>query len=169
MAQSAAIAEARAAIERLRPWRRGSEQAPHKPLLLLLALRRVQINEPRLVDFNSIEGPLSELIQQFSPRRSHIHPEYPFWRLQHDGLWEVLDAPTFSSRKSNTDPPVSELRSRPAIGGFPAQLDAALRTQPKVVAELALMVLGRFIAAEDRNRVVEAVGLVLDDQPQGGC
>lgn len=158
MAQSASVVQAIAAIERIRPWRRGMEQAPHKPLLLLLALRRVQLGEPRLTDFRSIELPLRELIREYSPGRSRVHPEYPFWRLQHDGLWEVLDADTYSSRKSNTDPPVSELRNRPAIGGLPANLDATLRSSPAALCEIANLIARRFFPEGEAQQVLDSVG-----------
>lgn len=143
----------------MRLWRRRGEQAPHKPLLLLYALRRVQLGESRLVDFNVAESPLRELIERFSPNRARVHPEYPFWRLQHDGLWEVEDAETFPSRKSNTDPPLTELRNRHAEGGFPTRLDAALRADPRAVAGLAQAIVSRFFPDEEVGAVLEAVGL----------
>ena len=46
---------------------------------------------------------------EFGPSRKSYHPEYPFWRLQNDGIWEVAsDVPL--SRKPNVDIPVTELR-----------------------------------------------------------
>lgn len=153
-----AVDRAIAAVDRMQPWRRGGETAPHKPLLLLWALRRLQLGRPRLVDFNDAEGELRELIARFTPSRSRIHPEYPFWRLQADGLREVEDSASFPSRKSNTDPPLSALRERHARGGFPADLDAALRADSAAAEALVLAVVRRFFDASDHAEVLVSVG-----------
>jgi putative restriction endonuclease len=152
-----AISAAHARIEKLNTWRRNGVAAPHKPLLLLLALSRVQQGEPRLVEFTEIESPLRDLLEQFGPQGKHVHPEYPFWRLQRDGLWEVADAESFPTRRSNTDPPVSALRNQHAKGGFPAPLDAALRSNPESIIELARVVAVRFFP-DSVNDVLSAVG-----------
>ena len=89
---------------------------------------------PRLVDFNEIEAPLRQLLRSYGPPRSSYHPEYPFWRLQHDRIWEVVDPHSFPPRRSNTDPPVSALRSRHAQGGLIAPLYDALRRDPPLAA-----------------------------------
>lgn len=154
--RKAAIESAEAAIKRMRPWTRGSTQAPHKPLMLLLALRRVAEGRPRLVAFPDVEPELRDLIARFSDVKSPPNAGYPFWRLQADGIWEIEEADTFPTRMSNTDPPLRELRGRPARGGFPDQLDAALRAQPAEVQRLANLVARRFFNPEDNVlRVVE--------------
>lgn len=145
----AAIDAADAAIQRIRPWARGGVQAPHKPLLLLVALRRVEEGMPRLMAFPDVEPELRELIAQFSDVTSPPNAGYPFWRLQADGLWEINDAGTFSSRASNTDPPLRELRGRPALGGFPSHLEAALRAEPAGVQRLVGVIVSRFFDPED--------------------
>lgn len=116
----------------LRVWTRGSEHAPHKPLLVLLALARVRQGLPRLVEFREIEDPLRELIELATPGRRG-HPEYPFWRLQADGIWEVPDADTLASRASNFDPPLTELRDRRVQGGLKRPIFEALRADPELI------------------------------------
>jgi putative restriction endonuclease len=156
--QRQALDAATAAVERLRPWSRGELQAPHKPLLLLLALRRVADGRPRLMAFPEVEPELRDLIERFGQIKGRANAGYPFWRLQADGLWEVAEASTFSSRKSNTDPTLTELRSRPARGGFPTGLDNALRADPPELAKLVQLVATRFFP-ESAADVLEAVGL----------
>lgn len=131
------VAKAVLAVESLRSWSRNGEFAPHKPLLILLAIGRVQAGGARLMEFSEIEVPLKELISHFGPKRSSYHPEYPFWRLQNEGIWEVLDAHTYPSRASNTDPPVTVLRSRHAQGGFVADLYSAFRRDPAKAVQFA--------------------------------
>ena len=65
----------------LQVWKRHGVRAPHKPLLLLLALGRVMNNEERLVSYPEIEGRMKELLRRFGPPRHSYHPEFPFSRL----------------------------------------------------------------------------------------
>jgi len=41
--------------ESIQTWKQGGVRAPHKPLLLLLGLSRVQHDQPRLVSFQQVE------------------------------------------------------------------------------------------------------------------
>lgn len=125
------------AIDGLRSWTRGGQKAPHKPLLVLLALSRAKAGESRLSEFNAIESPLRSLLMSFGPERTHYHPEYPFWRLQSDGIWEVPGGDKLPRRASNTDPPASVLRERRVRGGFIVQLHSALRADPARILSLA--------------------------------
>ena len=58
-------------------WKRGSEGAPHKPLLLLYALAALQRGEDRLIPFARIEEHVGRLLHNFGPPRA-TRPEYPF-------------------------------------------------------------------------------------------
>ena len=62
----------------LNVWRRGDERAPHKPLLVLFALSKLQAGAPRLIPFDEVEDPLSRLLEDFGPPRKSVHPELPF-------------------------------------------------------------------------------------------
>ena len=65
-------------IERINVWQRGGERAPHKPLLLLLALGRILRMEARLASYQQIETRLTDLLKNFGPPRKAWHPEFPF-------------------------------------------------------------------------------------------
>ena len=157
-AEHRALEAAHAAVAKIRPWSRGGVQAPHKPLLLLLALQRVQAGSPRLVDFNDIEHQLRDLIERFSEGAHRAHPEYPFWRLQRDRLWEIEQAESFPARQSNTDPPISALRKGHARGGLPREVHAALGADPAALLALADEVAARFFPGRV-SEVFDAVGL----------
>lgn len=150
----------RAAVRSIRTWVRGEQRAPHKPLLLLLALARVQRGESRLVAFTDVEEPLRRLLVEFGPSRDSYHPEYPFWRLQSDHLWEVPGGELLRQREGNTNPPVTELRR--ASGGFPAVVDAALRANPELVRELGHEVLDAHFPSSLHESILSTVGLDLD-------
>lgn len=142
-----------ASLGQIRRWSRAGEHAPHKPLLVLYAIARTLDGSERL------EDPLRILLQQFGPpSRQRVHPEYPFWRLQHDGFWEVVDASSFAPRMSNTDPPISELRRRDARAGFITIVDSDLRTHPDGARDCAAGLALRFFPGRE-TRVLDAVGL----------
>ncbi|HJN77839.1 MAG TPA: hypothetical protein QGF58_28240, partial [Myxococcota bacterium] len=83
----------------LKVWKKGDQRAPHKPLLVLMALARLQGGGERLWSFEDINPLLHELLVEFGPGdRKSVHPEYPFWYLRNDGVWEVPDAATLARR-----------------------------------------------------------------------
>ena len=51
-------------FDNIRRAQRAGVYAPHKPLLILLALARVQRDEPRLVEFAAIDGSLRPAIEK---------------------------------------------------------------------------------------------------------
>ncbi len=74
-------------FDKLNMWGRGDQRAPHKPLLVLYALGRWSRGETTDVPFQQVDPDLTELLKEFGPPRRSYHPEYPFWRLQNDGVW----------------------------------------------------------------------------------
>lgn len=99
-------------------YRRGEQRAPHKPLYLLYCISCLQQGLPRLQKFEAIDKVLKDALRNFGLRTKSFHPEYPFWRLQHDDLAVVeLDFP-LEFRKSNDDPKRSSLIRANARGGL---------------------------------------------------
>jgi putative restriction endonuclease len=105
-------------VQQLRRWTRGGERAPHKPLLLLLMLGRVQRGQLGPVAFTEIERPLADLLRDFGPARPSYHPEFPFHHLTSDGLWVITDAAGADARPLGTA--VGRLRSAGAVGRLEA-------------------------------------------------
>jgi putative restriction endonuclease len=77
------------AFENIRRAQRAGVYAPHKPLLVLLALARVQHGEPRQVEYGQIDTQLKQLLSEFGPSSAPNSRHYPFWHLATDGLWEL--------------------------------------------------------------------------------
>src|SRR5690242_10590587 len=114
MNHPAKVSETLTRIRELRVWERNGERAPHKPLLLLLAFGKAQNRNARLLPWNDIEEPLRRLLEEFGTPRTSQHPEYPFWYLQTDGLWEVIE-PALPGRRQKGrgqlgNPRITELR-----------------------------------------------------------
>ena len=86
----------------LNVWKRGGERAPHKPLLLLLALGRLSQNENRLVRYEEVETRLRRLLESCGPPRKVTHPEFPFWHLQTDGIWEIPERENLPKKNGGT-------------------------------------------------------------------
>lgn len=79
-------------------WQRQGERAPHKPLLVLLALG-LFARGVKDVPFREFEGKLCELLREFAPARRTLYPEMPFVRLRNDDVWKVtVDTSPRSSR-----------------------------------------------------------------------
>jgi len=146
-----------ARFSRIRSWTKGDQRAPHKPLLLLLALARLQRGEPRWISFADVEAQLRDLISDFGPARGTVHPEYPFWRLRSDGVWEVKEAQELESKQNASgDLPPTLLRS--AHGGILQELYDSLRVQPALVNSLANQILLDALPASLHDQVLDAVG-----------
>ncbi len=124
-------------LDQVRVWRGGQRRAPHKPLLILLALGRIARGEDRLARYEQdIEPPLKELLKRFGPPREAIHPEPPFSRLHKDGLWEIPGRESLPASKSG-DLLRSGLIKHAVTGGFPKSIYKLLRSDPDLVQRAA--------------------------------
>lgn len=153
-------------LDGLNVWKRNGERAPHKPLLILLALGAFQ-RGIRQLPFKDYEHRLRELLREFGPSRRSYHPEYPFWRLQQDGLWTVVSDAPMESRQSNSDPTLEELRRKNATGAFVPALAQQIERDPGLIAEIALHVLASHFPASIHEDILEAVGLSLEPASAG--
>lgn len=108
---------------------------------MLLALARLSQGKARLAEFSDFEEPLQHLLEQFGPPRKSIHPEYPFWRLQQDGLWEVPDQGVPLARTPSGDPLKAELRKHRIKAGFPERIYEVLHRDRRFREEVVRMLL----------------------------
>ena len=160
---SDAIAER---FAKLLTWRRAGERAPHKPLLALYALGRVIRGGERMIPYVEADTALRELLREFGPVRRSFHPEYPFWRMQRDGVWEVQSQGPLRPRTGNTDPPRGELLRKESTGGFPQAIDAAFRQNPALIRNIAHTLLDAHFPTTIHEDLLNAVGLDLEGQIQ---
>lgn len=150
------------AVENLRVWQQKGRRAVHKPLLLLIALGRIQRKEPRFASFQEIEHRLRPLLERYGTQKSSPNSAYPFWRLQHDGIWEVRNQSGLIQRKSNTDPTLTSLRREQASGGLLEKYDALLRQQPELLKRIARHLLEQHFRESPQHGITSAAGLTLD-------
>ena len=117
----------------LNVWKRGDVRAPHKPLLVLYALGRLQAGSDRLIPYDEIDQPLTRLLDEFGPPRRSAHPELPFYHLQTDGVWEIEDRVPLRIRMGSKNPLKSELKKFRIAGGFTEEVYAELKRRPELV------------------------------------
>ena len=143
----------------MRQWSQGGQRAPHKPLLLLLALGRLSQGKPRLASYrDELAKPLARLLKRFGPPRKAVHPEQPFGRLRKDGLWVVPDAENLPTTASG-DVLVSALGERNARGGFPESLHRQLQGDREIVESAASRLLADNFPESLHLSIRDAVGL----------
>jgi putative restriction endonuclease len=139
--------------------------APHKPLLLLLALARVQRGEPRLAPFTQMEPTLKTLLAEFGPTNSERRAHLPFWHLKSDdggALWQVRGPAELLRRPAGTAPGVLELRGDAVQGGFTSEVHEALTNSPKLLQQAASAVLQAFFPESLHEDIAAEIGLSLE-------
>jgi putative restriction endonuclease len=145
-------------------WTRGSERAPHKPLLVLLALGRWAGGDHTPVRFADVEGKLHDLLIEFGPTRRSYHPEFPFWHLQSDGVWQLTPTTAFPPRKGHAGPSAKQLRESVVTGSFTPPVRQALTRNPELAAVIAHRLLDAHFPPSLHDDILAAVGLDLGSQ-----
>lgn len=140
-------------------WR--GARAPHKPLLLLLALGRVTKGNERLVRYSVVDDDLGKLLQEFGPPRRAIHPEFPFGRLRSDGLWEIPGGSKLTLTASGDVSP-REMKELGIRGGFPKEVHTLLQSHPDLVLHAAQGLLVTHFPPSLHDDIRRAVGLPPD-------
>ena len=142
-------------IERINVLQTKKYRAPHKPLLLLLALGRVWAGEPRLAPYETLERPLKKLLLDFGPPRKVLHPEYPFGHLLADDLWHIPGGRRLPTRKGSI-PRKELIRTQ---GGFPKQFYALLHNDRRLVRLAAQLLLDGHFPPSLHDDILAAAGM----------
>ena len=148
-------------IEGINVWKKGGQRAPHKPLLLLLALGRILDEQERLIPYREIEETLTKLLQRFGrPHKLSYkpRPEYPFGRLPADGLWEIAGSEELS-RTPRGELRVGELHKGGVEGGFPERVYDLLRRRPELVREAAQLLLDGHFPDSLHQEIRDSTGI----------
>lgn len=89
-----------------------------------------------MIPYAEVDRDLGKLLMEFGPRRQSYHPEYPFWRLQNDDLWELDNAEGLETRRGNTDAKKSELIEHKVEGGFPPEVQQELSRNKRLTSKI---------------------------------
>lgn len=155
-----------ALFERLVTWSSGDQRAPHKPLLVLYALGRWeqgQASNP----YAEVSDALTSLLKEFGPPRKVHHPNQPFWRLQNDGVWEVV-SDSLLTMSADGSPTKTSLLNCNARGAFTVEIENALRATPTLVGAISQLLLDAHFPASIHEDIIESVGLKSFDARAAG-
>ena len=146
-----------AVIEQLasfRQYQHDGARVPHKPLLVLLALARLEASGSSALPWSAAETKLADLIVEFGPSSQTSRAQaaaYPFTRLRRDGVWTLSrDVP---------DDNVRPLREGDVTGHLTPELEAALRQRPELLRTVARRLVEAQFPMTIAPDVLSAVGL----------
>lgn len=112
---SSALENALERLTSLRQYQHQGRRVPHKPLLVLLALGRLEATGSSAVTWEQAQPRLAELIREFGPPTTTGAKQsaaYPFTRLRSDGVWSLdADVPNDVVGDLNRARPTGRLES----------------------------------------------------------
>ena len=151
-------------FETLNLWKSDGARAPHKPLLVLYAIGELLRGKSRLLPYSEIDENFGNLLREFGPRRSRQGTQYPFWRLQSDGIWEVSEADKIRLTASG-DAFKRDLVDYNIHGGFTEEVASQLRTDTDLMSEIIRMMLdGHFPPETWHDDILQSVGIELNSR-----
>ncbi len=151
------------ALLRLNQYRGDGGRAPHKPLLVLLALARLASTGSSRLTWAEDADRLAELITEFGPASSTGRMQsaaYPFTRLRSDGVWELsADVPMDK---------VSPLARDQVTGRLIPAIEEMLQGHPERIAVIARQMVDMQFPSTVAPDVLLSVGFdpeILDEWP----
>lgn len=145
-------------IANLNTFRSGERRAPHKPLLLLIAIGALTQGKRELT-FSKIEGSLTPLLNAYAPPvRSRHQPELPYWHLMSDKLWIVDGAESFP-RQAGGFPKMGAIRN--SSGRLSDDLVELIESDPDSISAIVDIILDEHFPPSIHEDLVAAVGLEL--------
>ena len=147
-------------FETLNLWQKDGVRAPHKPLLVLYAIGEMLRGKSRLLPYSEIDQNFGNLLSEFGPRRSRQGTQYPFWRLQSDGIWEVSDADKIRLTSSR-DALKGDLVDFDVHGGFTAEVANYIQTDSELASEIIQKMLDGHFPPTWHEDILQRVGIEL--------
>lgn len=155
--------ELKKAILSVKRWSRNDQRAPNKVLMMIYALSEYLKGHGQLFSFeHDVEKQVNELLSKFGPSRKSYHSLYGFWRLANDGFWRLDNAEDCMPRKSNTDPPKSQLLKYNVMGGFSDEAYQLLNNNSKLTMELIGLLLSENFPDSMISEISSHLSLELD-------
>lgn len=139
-------------ISKLTIWKKNGQRAPHKPLLVLYALGKLQANI-RYLPYEQVKSDLTNLLKEFGPYRKSYHPEEPFVRLFNDGIWLL------NHNREDIHIENNWLLKNEIIGGFSEKVISLLNNNDSLVQEIATIILNEHFSETLHEDILQAVGL----------
>jgi putative restriction endonuclease len=144
-------------FESLAVWKSGDRRAPHKPLLILLALGCLPHGDRRLLPYTEVDPKLEELLTAFGTPRNAKNTHYPFWRLRNDDIWEVERADALVLNSSG-GVRKTELRDKNISAGFTEEVFTLLKENPQLASKLGLRILASHFSDTIHEDIIHETG-----------
>lgn len=137
----------------LRQYQGDGKRAPHKPLLVLLALGHIRNTGSSAMPWSLVEERLGSMLAEFGTpsRQGSASAAYPFTRLRSDGVWQLT--------REVPDDKVGPLRDSPIEGMFTTEIESSLRAAPDQVLEAARLIVEQQFPLTVAPDVLTAAGL----------
>jgi putative restriction endonuclease len=149
-------------FQNINTWKSKGTRAPHKPLLMLLALGEIQRGNTDYIPFISIEPKLKDLLLDFGPQRKTLYPNLPFTKLANDKLWQ-FDKPELLDTKQ--DYSSKFLRDHDLQGKFPDEVTQQLKQNLGLLRSVAVSLLEQNFPETLHQDILNAVGLEITAGP----
>ncbi|SED56771.1 5-methylcytosine-specific restriction enzyme A [Streptomyces sp. 2231.1] len=129
----------------VRPARRATGQAPHRPILLLWAIGQVVAGAPRLQQWSAVRDAVAPLMVKYGQSEDGADAtRYPFWALVRDELWTVEQAEELIMTSRGRRPTLESLNVVDPAAGLREDDYILLRSQPGVAASAAAGLIVRY-------------------------
>ncbi|WP_080801070.1 phosphorothioated DNA-binding restriction endonuclease [Desulfamplus magnetovallimortis] len=156
------VTTAKKLFDNISMWKKGGQRAPHKPLLILLTIAHCIESKNRFISFSDIDQKLKQLLIEFGPARKSYHTQYPFWRLQHDGLWELTNTSSFAGKIGKGDAKKSDLVKFDVHGGFSQDVYEFLMSNQDQIPIIVSSILDKNFPSSIHEDILLAIGLDLE-------
>ena len=111
-----------------------------------------------MAPYRLVDARLGELLREFGPPRKAVHTEFPFWRLQRDGVWELARTDGISLTSSG-DAHKSALLRTNVHGGLIEDIYDTLRSNHRLAAQVASDLLAAHFQDTQYDDILQAVGI----------
>ena len=143
-------------FQNVNTWKSKGIRAPHKPLLMLLALGEIQRGNTDFIPYTSIEPKLRDLLLDFGPQRKTLYPNFPFTKLANDKLWQFNKPELLDTKQDYTS---RFLRDHDLQGKFPDEITQQLKQSPELLRSIAELLLEQNFPDTLHQDILDAVGL----------
>jgi putative restriction endonuclease len=147
----------------LRTWGTGGRRAPNKPLLILLALGKLESEKVKRLSFADIEESYRTLLRNYGRTGNpNPHPEHAFYRLANDcdgSIWSIRDPNNVLVQNSSGDVRISDLRSPKIEAGFSPDIIETFDRNPDLAGRLAKHILSDHFPSSLHPDILNSVGI----------
>ena len=148
-------------FKKITVWKRAGQRAPHKPLLVLFAIAQLNKNQ-RFFKYKDIHDKLKQLLIEFGPTRRNYHPEYPFYRLKNDGIWELKNIEKLVLKKDPNDVSKQDLIKFNIKGGFKKDIFDTFISNPSIKNQIVNQILEANFPISIHENILQSIGYDLD-------